>query len=88
MLKAFLVNLKACLGLVLPNQTVSSSSGKSEAGYWVIFFMGHAHIFVVPTIQYCMILQDTLFKVYLFCAALSCVYKSLFNCIAIIQPPS
>ena len=27
-------------------------SGKSEAGFWMTFFMGHAHSFVVPTVQY------------------------------------
>jgi len=33
LLKAFQVDLKACLGLVLPNQYYPSSSGKIEAGY-------------------------------------------------------
>ena len=42
----FRVDLKACLGLT----NTASSSGKSEAGFWVMFFMGHT--FVVPTIQY------------------------------------
>ena len=37
LLKAFQVDLKACLGLVLP---ASLLSGKSEAGFWVMFFHG------------------------------------------------
>ena len=49
LLKAFQVDLKACLGLVLP---ASSLSEKIEAGFGVMFFMGHTHSLVVSTIQY------------------------------------
>ena len=34
------------------SNTASSLSGKSEAGFWVKFFMDHTYSFVVPTIQY------------------------------------
>ena len=39
-MKAFQVDLKACLGLVLTTNTASSSSGKTEAGFWVMLFCG------------------------------------------------
>ena len=37
LLKAFWVDLKACLGLT---NTASSLSGKSEAGFWLMFIYG------------------------------------------------
>ena len=40
LLKEFRVNLKAYLDLVCITNTASSSSGKSEAGFWVMFFHG------------------------------------------------
>ena len=52
MLKAFRVDMKAFLGLVLPHQldTASLSSGKIKAGFWVILFRGpRLLLFVVPT---------------------------------------
>ena len=41
LLKTFWVDLKACLDLVLPNNTASSSSGKIEAGFLVMLFCGY-----------------------------------------------
>ena len=40
LLKAFWIDLKACLCLVLPTNTASLSSGKIEAGFWVMLFHG------------------------------------------------
>ena len=49
-MEAFWVNLKACLGLVLP---ALSSSGKYEAGFWVMFFHGpHSHLCGPYTVLY------------------------------------
>jgi len=40
LLKAFQVDLKPSLDVFLPNQTAPSSSGKIEAGFWVILLCG------------------------------------------------
>ena len=37
-MKAFRIDLKACLGLVLPNQYCIIVITESEAGLWVMFF--------------------------------------------------
>ena len=59
MLKAFRVNLKACLGLVLPiTNTASSSSGKNEAGFWVILFRGPRLLLCGPYYTVTIVLYD------------------------------
>jgi len=39
-LKAFWVDLKACLGLFYLTNSIPSSSGKIKAGFWVILHRG------------------------------------------------
>ena len=52
-MKAFRVDLKACLGLVLPNQYCLIVVRENWGWFfgWC-YFVGHAYSFVVPTIQY------------------------------------
>ena len=52
LLKAFRVDLKACLGLVLPNQYCLIIIRENCGWFFGGVFVGHAQTFVVPTIQY------------------------------------
>ena len=52
LLKAFQVNLKACLGTVLPNQYCLIVIRENEAGFWVMFFHGLRLLLCGPYIQY------------------------------------
>ena len=61
LLKAFRVNLKACLGLVLPKQyclIVVRENRKIEAGFWVMLFYGPYLLLCgsyYTVLSYCMI---------------------------------
>ena len=53
LLKVFRVNLKACLGLVFYlTATASSLSGKSEADFFGMVFIGNAQTKCFPATQY------------------------------------
>ena len=60
LLKAFRVNLKACLGLVL---IASSLSGKTEAGFWLMLFRGLCLLLCGPyytVLSYCIFINSVL----------------------------
>ena len=66
LLKALRVDLKTCLGLVLPTNTASSSSGKIEAGFWVMLSRGPNLLLCGPyytVLSYCMITTCLVFTI-------------------------